>query len=947
MNGIGLADGIALFMEYINAIPDTFIPAPFYATFIQVSKITYSKLRFEQLACLLQFLPTCQRSSMLLVSQYLRRSCMDVEQLANTFINVFMRPPHGTAQHPNAWRVVRDLIEQAMYFSKLAKVPSRSLGTPTDEVPIVTAIVKSDYNPNLNHVLPIKSGDRVVLAHATKEPGWFITCTKDGAKKYVPTNFLKLDPVDFSVIAPEIISAANAQAADAPNSQDDDVPPPPPPSLPEDDNDDVPPPPPPLPLERDDAGEGSDDDPPPPPPLDDEREEGHANERHFLEKKAHKGFKPATMRLPARQTMNLLSKPGGALRNSSKGLSLSHAILTGSLHQHPQRRQEVTASIIDAEEARTESVSLLPPPSCAFPAESPSAHSSPSQLASPSSSPPLPPPTSEPSLPSEQANVKDSAVPLPPPVSDPSPSSSETSETRGSTTPLSQNSSGTMSPLSVPPTSQHGERKVLLPPPIRRSSQSVAMPSTERSGPSPPAFSGSAYCNQPPEGAPRLNASKPRHGKFKSVACLGTEMSRKQSPFPQKKASGELLLPPPPPPQMPLQNSGARSAHQKSLSLRSSGSVSSVDSDSHRSPTDAAADAKKNPLSAPVPSRGVQLAPPPVIPGSVEKHGDTPAAASREPEPPSTPGDEYQKNMRKRTLIFQELVSTEKTYLDCLNTFADRFEKPIKKDILEQAPDETTLLFSNLDFLIIIQQEFYKNLCDVQKEWNDNTCVSECLLKFCPKLKMYHHYIENYGKALKAYARCLEKKEFRKFVDGLNYSDSIGRLSFESLLICPVQRIPRYVLLFNDLFKHTPETHPDYPKMKELCEEMQKQAESLNEEKRKCEEREALQSVQEKLDGFQESLITPDRTRKLIREVECKVNREKAYAFFFSDICLVTKKNGSRYIFKRKILVNNPIVEEEEKGVLITLGDQSISIPCKEQKEKELWKGCYKPDAPK
>ena len=31
-----------------------------------------------------------------------------------------------------------------------------------------------------------------------------------------------------------------------------------------------------------------------------------------------------------------------------------------------------------------------------------------------------------------------------------------------------------------------------------------------------------------------------------------------------------------------------------------------------------------------------------------------------------------------------------------------------------------------------------------------------------------------------------------------------------SFLITPIQRIPRYKLLLDDLKKHTPEKHPDY-----------------------------------------------------------------------------------------------------------------------------------------
>lgn len=35
-------------------------------------------------------------------------------------------------------------------------------------------------------------------------------------------------------------------------------------------------------------------------------------------------------------------------------------------------------------------------------------------------------------------------------------------------------------------------------------------------------------------------------------------------------------------------------------------------------------------------------------------------------------------------------------------------------------------------------------------------------------------------------------------------------LDIESYLIKPVQRLPKYVLLYKDLLKHTDKNHPDY-----------------------------------------------------------------------------------------------------------------------------------------
>jgi len=45
----------------------------------------------------------------------------------------------------------------------------------------------------------------------------------------------------------------------------------------------------------------------------------------------------------------------------------------------------------------------------------------------------------------------------------------------------------------------------------------------------------------------------------------------------------------------------------------------------------------------------------------------------------------------------------------------------------------------------------------------------------------------------------------------------------------PIQRIPRYRLLLQELLKYTPETHPDYANINKAVAEIMKVAEHVNE----------------------------------------------------------------------------------------------------------------------
>ena len=77
------------------------------------------------------------------------------------------------------------------------------------------------------------------------------------------------------------------------------------------------------------------------------------------------------------------------------------------------------------------------------------------------------------------------------------------------------------------------------------------------------------------------------------------------------------------------------------------------------------------------------------------------------------------------------------------------------------------------------------------------------------KYETYIH-IQNYGLSTIYY---LSKKN-PIFSEAVNQFDSdqkrTTQLNLEAYLIMPVQRVPRYILLLQDMLKYTKESHPDY-----------------------------------------------------------------------------------------------------------------------------------------
>lgn len=85
-----------------------------------------------------------------------------------------------------------------------------------------------------------------------------------------------------------------------------------------------------------------------------------------------------------------------------------------------------------------------------------------------------------------------------------------------------------------------------------------------------------------------------------------------------------------------------------------------------------------------------------------------------------------------------------------------------------------------------------------------------------------------------------ENKKFARALEKCHHANLNGLSGLETLLVVPVQRIPRYVLLLREVLKFTPETHADYAKCRQAFEEMEKVAGLINEKKREYDQLQRL-----------------------------------------------------------------------------------------------------------
>ncbi|KAL7751424.1 hypothetical protein RI367_003284 [Sorochytrium milnesiophthora] len=294
-----------------------------------------------------------------------------------------------------------------------------------------------------------------------------------------------------------------------------------------------------------------------------------------------------------------------------------------------------------------------------------------------------------------------------------------------------------------------------------------------------------------------------------------------------------------------------------------------------------------------------------------------PAAASELPTvPPLTPtsseADRLAKESRRKRII-DEVISTEKTYIRELGLLVELYLHPLEVSHILTA-EQIKCLFSNVSSILSFHREYF--LPALQQS---SDTIGKVFLQHSAYLKMYSVFINNYDKAVSACEKlCRKRKKLRVFFEKCKRHPKHSQLNFASYLILPVQRIPRYRLLLQDLLKCTSPSHPDFTDLMHAMEDITRRANEINEKKREQENYDKVIAIQAKIRSRTlkgGSIVQPHR--RLVREGVLRVVRfvqlvetpqsslgftlktldvgMDFYFFLFNDIMIQCKLVGERY----------------------------------------------------
>jgi hypothetical protein len=126
-------------------------------------------------------------------------------------------------------------------------------------------------------------------------------------------------------------------------------------------------------------------------------------------------------------------------------------------------------------------------------------------------------------------------------------------------------------------------------------------------------------------------------------------------------------------------------------------------------------------------------------------------------------------------------------------------------------PDDEVKIFANIDRLIPLNSELADGLERRGALTNPDAAVGDVFLKFTSALDGYLQYVNMFDLSQERFQANLKSNaRFKAFCDTCVQHEQSAGLPLNALMIMPIQRSPRYILLLEQLVKTTPETHVDY-----------------------------------------------------------------------------------------------------------------------------------------
>ncbi|CAD8148960.1 unnamed protein product [Paramecium octaurelia] len=178
-----------------------------------------------------------------------------------------------------------------------------------------------------------------------------------------------------------------------------------------------------------------------------------------------------------------------------------------------------------------------------------------------------------------------------------------------------------------------------------------------------------------------------------------------------------------------------------------------------------------------------------------------------------------EKMNRYRINVLNELIQTEIKYVSDLEIL-----NMIKKESIEKFPNKEAdiKVMFHIYEILNFNTEFLSELQKCNNLKDPNAVVMKNIVPLLNGFIFYYEYCKAYEQTRRITSQYEAMPAYQQFLKEIKLQNLLKGQTLNDYTIKPVQRLPKYVLLFKDLLKHTMSSHPDYQNVKCCLETIEK-----------------------------------------------------------------------------------------------------------------------------
>nr|XP_057922861.1 FYVE, RhoGEF and PH domain-containing protein 6-like [Doryrhamphus excisus]XP_057922862.1 FYVE, RhoGEF and PH domain-containing protein 6-like [Doryrhamphus excisus] len=305
---------------------------------------------------------------------------------------------------------------------------------------------------------------------------------------------------------------------------------------------------------------------------------------------------------------------------------------------------------------------------------------------------------------------------------------------------------------------------------------------------------------------------------------------------------------------------------------------------------------------------------------------------------------------RKVVHIAQEIMSSEKVFVDVLKLLHIDFRDAVAKATRQNGKpvvDERVLsqILYYLPQLYQLNKDLLRELEERVAHWSQHQRLSDIFVQKGPYLKMYSTYIRQFDNNVALLdEQCRKNPPFAAVVKDFEISPRCASLALKHYLLKPVQRIPQYQLLLTDYLKNLPQDSEDYKDTQAALGIVKEVANHANDIMKQGDNFQKLMQIQYSLNGHHE-IVQPGRVflkEGTLMKLSRKVMQPRVFFLFNDALMYTTPVQSAQYklncvLSLAGMKVSKPSQEAYQNELNIESVERSFILSASSATERDEW----------